>query len=110
MYPIYTKPVLRPLVYTCQKHWGQTKILGENGVNNCHACYYQLRQLHTVSRSLTSTATLCVRLLLPGWTLYIGLPATRLNCLDRVLRSSVCLIGRVSRFDHISAYIRDVLH
>src|SRR6218665_2222044 len=57
MYPIYTKPVLRPLAYTCQKHWGQTKILVENGVNNCHACYYQLHQLHTVSRSLTSTAT-----------------------------------------------------
>src|SRR6218665_221251 len=42
-------------------------------------------------------------------SLYIGLPATRLNCLDRVLRSAAPLIGRVSKFDHISAYMRDVL-
>src|SRR6218665_1411827 len=39
--------------------------------------------------------------------LYIGLPATRLN---RVLRSAARLIGRVSKFNHISAYMRDVLH
>src|SRR6218665_2439610 len=32
------------------------------------------------------------------------------NCLDRVLRSAARLIGRVSKFDHISAYMRDVLH
>src|SRR6218665_3822143 len=43
-------------------------------------------------------------------TLYIGLPATRLNCLNRVLRSAAHLIGRVSKFDHISAFMRDVLH
>src|SRR6218665_3283402 len=29
---------------------------------------------------------------------------------SRVLRSAARLIGRVSKFDHISAYIRDVLH
>src|SRR6218665_3700072 len=43
-------------------------------------------------------------------SLYFDLPATRLNCLDRVLRSAAHLIGRVSKFDHISAYMRDVLH
>src|SRR6218665_3524205 len=43
-------------------------------------------------------------------SLYIGLSATRLNCLDRVLRSAARLIGLVSKFDHISAYIRDILH
>ena len=43
-------------------------------------------------------------------SLYIGPPATRLNCLDRVLRSAAPLIGRVSKVDHISAYMRDVLH
>src|SRR6218665_2946358 len=41
---------------------------------------------------------------------HIGLPATRLNRLDRVLRSAARLIGRLSKFDHISAYLRDVLH
>src|SRR6218665_2336410 len=43
-------------------------------------------------------------------SLYFGLPATRLNCLDRVMRSAARLIGRVSKFYHISAYMRDVLH
>src|SRR6218665_1792772 len=82
----------------------------------CRACYYQLRQLRTVSRSLTSTAaaTLVHSFVTSRLdycsSLYIGLPATRLNCLDRVLRSAARLIGRVSKFDHISAYMRDVLH
>src|SRR6218665_3366955 len=35
---------------------------------------------------------------------------TRLNCLNRVLRCAARLIGRVSKFDHISAYMRGVLH
>jgi len=34
-------------------------------------------------------------------SLHVGLPAARLNCLDRVLRSAAHLIGRVSKFDHI---------
>src|SRR6218665_1426978 len=38
------------------------------------------------------------------------LPATRLNCLDRVLRSAALVIGRLSKFDHIYAYMRHVLH
>src|SRR6218665_2264704 len=83
----------------------------------CPACYYQLRQLRTVSRSLTTTAAATLvhsfvtsRLNYSSSSLYIGLPATRLNCLDRVLRSAARLIGRVSKFDHISAYMRDVLH
>src|SRR6218665_3411969 len=82
----------------------------------CRACYYQLRQLRTVSRSLTSTAaaTLVHSFVTSRLdycsSLYIGLPATRLNCLNRVLRSAARLIGRVSKFDHISAYMRDVLH
>src|SRR6218665_4088661 len=82
----------------------------------CRACYYQLRQLRTVSRSLTSTAaaTLVHSFITSRLdycsSLYFGLPATRLNCLDRVMRSAARLIGRVSKFDHISAYTRDVLH
>src|SRR6218665_1551496 len=54
----------------------------------CLSCYYQLRQLRTVSRSRTSTA---IATLVHSFvtakldycsSLYIGLPATRLNCLD----------------------------
>src|SRR6218665_2992144 len=82
----------------------------------CRACYYQLRQLRTVSRSLTSTAaaTLVHSFVTSRLdycsSLYIGLRATRLNCLHRVLRSAARLIGRVSKFDHISAYMRNALH
>src|SRR6218665_1948336 len=72
-------------------------------------------QLRTVSRSLTSTAaatlvhSFVTSRLEYCSSLYIGLPATRLNCLNRVLHSAARLIGRVSKFDHISAYMRDVL-
>ena len=82
----------------------------------CRACYYQLRQLRTVSRSLTSTAaanlvhSIVTSRLDYCSSLYIGLPATRLNCLNHVLRSAARLIGRLSKFVHISAYMRDVLH
>lgn len=44
------------------------------------------------------------------YNLYICLPAVRLNCLDRVLRFAARLIGRVSKFDQISAYMREVFH
>src|SRR6218665_640467 len=60
----------------------------------CRVCYYQLCQLRTVSRSLTSTAaaTLVHSFVTSRLdycsSLYIGLPATCLNCLDRVLRSA----------------------
>ena len=42
--------------------------------------------------------------------LYAGLPACRLGCLDWVLRSAARLIGGISKFGHVSEYMRDVLH
>jgi|SRR6218665_2431372 len=33
-----------------------------------------------------------------------------LTCLDRVLFSAACLVGRLSKFNHISAYMFDILH
>src|SRR6218665_693000 len=78
-------------------------------------CYYQLRQLRTVARSLTPTATAT---LVHSFVSsrhdncscpYTGLPATRLSCLDRVLRSAARLIGRIPKYDHISIYMRDIL-
>src|SRR6218665_2931582 len=54
----------------------------------CRDCYYQLRQLRVISRSLTSTATATLvhafvtsRLDYCS-TLYVGLPAVRLGCLE----------------------------
>src|SRR6218665_1121952 len=72
-----------------------------------------MSSISLVSRSLTSTAaatpvhSFVTSRLDYCSSLYIGLSATRLN---RVLRSAARLIGRVSKFDHISAYMRDVLH
>jgi hypothetical protein len=82
----------------------------------CRSCYYQLRQLRVVSRSLThdATATLVHSFVITRIdycsSLYIGLPAGRIGCLERVLRSAARLVGRISKFDHVSAYMRDVLH
>jgi len=73
--------------------------------------FYQLSQLRTVTRSLTPSATVTlvhafVTNRLDYWSLlYAGLPACRLGCLDRVLRSDASLIGGISKFGHVSVYI-----
>src|SRR6218665_496306 len=84
----------------------------------CRSSYHKLCQLRTVSEVpyqychshtwhsfVTSRLDYCS-------TLYIGHPAIRLNCLDRVLRSAALLIGgvHVSKFDHVSFYRLDVLN
>ena len=43
-------------------------------------------------------------------SLYVGLPACRSGCLDRVLRTAARLCGRIPKFGHVSAYMLDVLH
>src|SRR6218665_3376835 len=82
----------------------------------CRDCYYQLRQLGVISRSLTSTATATLvhafvtsRLDYCS-TLYVGLPAVSLGCLERVIRTAARLIGGILRTGHVSAYKLDVLH
>src|SRR6218665_3075957 len=79
-------------------------------------CYYQLIQLRVVSRSLTHQSRLtlvhafvtsridccCSRL--------TGLPLGTLARLDRVLRSAARLLGGLSKFSSITAYMHDVLH
>ena len=80
------------------------------------SCYYQLRQLRVVSRSLSHDA---VVVLVHAFvtsridnccSLLAGLPLGVLGRLDRVLRSAARLIGRLPKFSPVSAYIRDVLH
>src|SRR6218665_527501 len=72
----------------------------------CRDCYYQLRQLRVISRSLTSTATATLvhafvtsRLDYCS-TLYIGLPAVLLGCIERVIRTAARLIGGIPRTGH----------
>src|SRR6218665_2763733 len=43
-------------------------------------------------------------------TLYVGLPAVRLGCPERVIRTAARLIGGIPRTGHVSAYMLDVLH
>src|SRR6218665_3182965 len=69
-----------------------------------------------ISRSLASTATATLvhafvtsRLDYCS-TLYIGLPAARLGCIERVIRTAARLIGGIPRTGHVSAYMLDVLH
>src|SRR5688572_15420168 len=76
----------------------------------CRDSYYQLRQFRTVARSLTSdsTATLIHSFITVRLdyccSLYVGLPACRLGCLNRVLRSAARLCGHIPKFGHVSGY------
>src|ERR1043165_3169170 len=79
-------------------------------------CHYQLHQLRTVTRSLTSAAILTLvhsfiaaRLDYCS-SLYSGLPSSRIVCLDRVLRSAARLIGQIHKYGHVSSYMLEALH
>src|SRR6218665_3266480 len=79
-------------------------------------CFFQLRQLRTVTRSLTPSATstlvhaFVANRLDYCCSLYAGLAACRLGSLDRVLRSTARLIGGIPKFGHVSQYMLDVFH
>jgi len=82
----------------------------------CRSCYYQLRQLRVISRSLSPDAastvvhSFVVSRLDYCSAIYDGLPACRLKCLNRVLRTAARLVGRIPKFSRVSWYMRDVLH
>jgi len=77
----------------------------------CRDCYYQLRQLRVVSRSLSqgAAATLVHAFVVSRLdycsALYAGLPAVRVGCLDRVLRVAAHLIGRIPTFGQVSEFV-----
>src|SRR6218665_1287278 len=80
------------------------------------SCYYHLRQLRVVSRSLSSSsASTLVHAFIANRldycsSLYCGLPQVRLRPLNGILRVAARMIGGVPKFGHISDYMRDVLH
>ena len=80
------------------------------------SCYYQLRQLRVVSRSLSHSATMTlVHAFVTSRIDYcssvlVGLPLGLIGRLERVLRSAARLIGRIPKYAPVSAYMRDVLH
>ena len=80
------------------------------------SCYYQLRQLRVVLRSLShDAAVILVHAFVTSrvdhcCSVLVGLPHSLLGRLDRVLRCAARLIGRIPKYASVSAYMRDVLH
>ena len=82
----------------------------------CRSCYYQLRQLRVIARSLSYKAAVS---LVHAFVLsrldycssvFVGLPRVRIESLERVHRAAARLIGGFAKKDHISQYMREVLH
>src|SRR6218665_3056912 len=79
-------------------------------------CYYQLRQIRVVSRSLTHQSRLTlVHAFVTSridccCSLLAGIPLGTLARQDRVLRSAARLVGGLSKFSSITGYLRDGLH
>src|SRR6218665_533490 len=75
-------------------------------------CFYQLQQLHTVARSLsTGAAAILVHSFVTNCldyclSLYSGLPYVRLAYLDHIQRSAACLIGQIPKFGHVTGYVK----
>src|SRR6218665_2343960 len=80
------------------------------------SCFYHLRQLRVVSRSLSASSTailvhaFIVNCLDHCSSLYCGLPQVLLQPLDGILRTAAKMIGGVPKFGHISEFMRDTLH
>ena len=82
----------------------------------CQVCFFQLRRLRAVRRSLTPDVTLtlvhafvCSRIDYCNSALY-GVAASTLDRLQSILNAAARLILRVPKYGHISAAIRDRLH
>ena len=80
------------------------------------SCFYYLRQLRAIRQSLPLHAVttlvhalICSRIDY-GNAVYIGLSLTNLSKLQTILNAAARLIGGIAKFDHISFFIRDVLH
>ena len=88
--------------------------MSEHIARVCRNCYYQLRQIRKIKRSLTANSkTLLVlasvhsRLDYCNSVLY-SLPWSRLQLLQSVLNSAARLIRGLKRFDHISPVLIDL--
>ena len=84
--------------------------------NLTRSCFFQLRRLRAIRRSVSSSVFttivhvfICSRLDYCN-SLLMGLPKQRLSPLQSVLNASARLIARLPRFSHISTYMLDVLH
>ena len=84
--------------------------------NLTRSCYFQLRRLRAIRRSVSSsTFTSIVHAFISSRmdycnSLFIGLPKVRLSPLQSVLNAAARLIARLPRSSHISSYMFDHLH
>jgi hypothetical protein len=84
--------------------------------NVCRQCYFQLRQLRVIRRSLPGDV---VKSLLHAFifsrldycnSLLFGLPKRELLKLQRVQNAAAKLYGGLRRYDHVTPILRDNLH
>src|SRR6218665_3193615 len=80
------------------------------------SCYYQLRQLRVVMRSLShDAAVVLVHAFVTSrighsCSVLVGLPLGLIGRLDRVLLPADRLIFHIPKYASVSAYMRDILH
>ena len=85
--------------------------------NNTHRCFYQLRQLRSIRRSLTTDSTkhsLSYRVVLITSTVFFTVPKSK-NVVRRLqsilnVAARVSLISNIRKFDHIIPVLMDQLH
>ena len=94
--------------------WQVTKRMSVHIARVCRNCYYQLRQIHRIKKSLSAKSkTLLVlvsvhsRLDYCNSVLY-SLPWSQLQLLQSVLNSAARLILGLMRFDHVSPVLIDL--
>ena len=93
-----------------------TLSFSEHLLHLTRSCYYHLRRLRAIRRSVSSSvfttivhAFICCRIDYCN-SLFAGLPKVRLSSLQSVMNSAARLIARLPRYSHISTYMTDVLH
>ena len=93
-----------------------TLTFSEHINNLTRSCYFQLRRLSAIRRSVFSSvftsivhAFICSRIDYCN-SLFLGLPKVRLSPLQSVLNAAARLIARLPRFSHISSYMLEQLH
>src|SRR6218665_2451191 len=82
----------------------------------CRSCFYHLRHIRSVPRSLTSKAArtlmhsfICSRVDYCS-AIYAGVALAHVDQLQSVLNAAARLIGGIPKFGHISEFIRAELH
>jgi Reverse transcriptase (RNA-dependent DNA polymerase) len=88
-----------------------------NHVNTlCRTCFYELRQIRVIRRNLSHEAaiTLVHSFIMTRLdycnSILVGLPLFRIRQLQSVLNCAARVVANLSKFSHISAYMRDTLH